>query len=97
VAGREAEQLVAEADPEHRDTAQQLAHDLDLVCERLGVAGAVREQDGVVAGELVRVDLVREDRHVRARPGEPPQDRPLHAVVDDSNTNRPGVAINVRV
>ena len=56
MAGREAEQLVAEADPEHRHAAEQLAHDVDLVLERLGVAGAVREQDAVVAGELVGVD-----------------------------------------
>ena len=46
---------MAEADPEQRDAAEQLAHDLDLVDERLGVAGAVREHHAVVAGELVGV------------------------------------------
>ena len=42
-----------------------------LVRERLGVAGAVREEDAVVAGELVRVDVVRKDRDRGAGPGEP--------------------------
>ena len=47
VAGREAEQLVTEADPEDGDAAEKLAHDLGLGDERLGVAGAIREDDAV--------------------------------------------------
>jgi hypothetical protein len=44
---------VAEADPEDRHAAEQTAHGLDLVPEGLGVAGPVREENGVVVGELV--------------------------------------------
>ena len=68
MAGREAEQLMAEADAENRHAAEQIAHDLDLVAERLGVAGAVRQEHGVVAAELARVDGVREDRHAAPAP-----------------------------
>ena len=45
--------------------------------ERLRVAGAVREQHAVVAGELVGVDVVRVDGDRRARAREPAQDRAL--------------------
>ena len=53
VAGSEPEQLVAEADPEDRDPAEQARDGLDLRLERLRVAGAVREHDAVEPGELV--------------------------------------------
>ena len=43
----EAEQLVAEADAEDRLLADQLADVAHLGLERLGVAGAVREEDAV--------------------------------------------------
>jgi hypothetical protein len=65
--------------------------------ERLGVTGAVREEHGVVAGELARVDGVREDGHRCARSGEPPKDRALAPVVDDGDANRAGVAVDVRL
>ena len=49
-----AEQLVAEADAEHRQLADQLADRVDDVAERRRVAGAVGEEDGVgVAGQQV--------------------------------------------
>ena len=49
VPGREREQLVAQADPEYRHAPDELGEGRDLALERLGVAGAVREQHGVVA------------------------------------------------
>ncbi len=67
VAGREPEQLVAEADPEHRHAAERLAHDPRLLDERRRVAGAVREQHAVVGGELVGIADVREDGDRGAR------------------------------
>ena len=56
VAGREAEELMAEADPEDRHPPEQLLHRLHLVVERLRIAGTVGEDDGVVLRELVRGD-----------------------------------------
>ena len=62
VAGREPEQLMAEADPEHGDAPEQLAHDRDLLAQRLQVAGAVQRRTascrasssaGVVEGTTV--------------------------------------------
>ena len=97
VAGREAEQLVAEADAEHGHAAEQLPHDLHLVGERLRVAGAVREQDGVVGEQLLRIDRVREDGDVRAGAGEAAQDRALAAVVEDGDPERARVAVDVRL
>ena len=66
VPGGEPEQLVAEADAEHARPAEQAADRLDLGDERLRIAGAVREQDAVEPGELVRIGVMREDRHGRA-------------------------------
>ena len=62
VAGRTCDQLVAEADAEHVRAAEQLRDRLRLAVERLRVAGARREQDSVMARELVRVDVVRDGR-----------------------------------
>ena len=54
-ADRAAEQLVAEADAEHRPRADELAERVDDVVERGRVAGAVGEEDRVgVAGERAR-------------------------------------------
>ena len=39
VAGREAEELMAEADPEDRDAAHELAHGVDLRAQGLRVPG----------------------------------------------------------
>ena len=69
----------------------------DLVDERLRVAGAVREQHAVEAGERVGVDVVREDRDGGAGAGEPAQDRALGAVVDDRDARRALVAVDVRL
>ena len=68
VPGREADELVAEADAEHRHRAQEPAHGLGLRAQWLGVAGAVREHDAVEALELVGLGRVREDGHRRPRP-----------------------------
>ena len=65
----------------------RLADRLDLGDERLGIAGAVREQDTVEAGEVVGVDRAREDRDGGAGAREAAHDRRLGAVVDDRNTN----------
>ena len=61
VTRRQREQLMAEADAEHRDPAEEVGHGRDLVAQRLRVAGAVREEDAVVGRQLVRVDVVRVD------------------------------------
>ena len=83
VAGRHREHLVSEADAEHVRPPDEVAHDCGLLLQRRGIAGARREQDAVVARELVRVDVVRVHRDRRTRRGETAQHRPLHAVVDD--------------
>ena len=94
---REREQLVAEADAEHRHAAEQLAHDRDLVVQRLGIAGAVREQHAVVLRELVGVDVVRVDGDGGARSGEAREDRALDAVVDDRDADVAGLRVGVDV
>ena len=71
----DAEQLVPETDAEDGNAAEEVAHDGRLVLERLRIARPVREDDAVVARELVGVDGVRIDGHRDARAGEPPQDR----------------------
>ena len=65
--------------------------------ERRRVAWAVREQDAVVADELVGVDVVRVDGHRGARPGETVQDRALAAVVDDRDVGPARVREDVRL
>jgi hypothetical protein len=52
VPGREAEQLVAEADPEDGRTAEEVTDDRGLLDKRVGIAGAVREDDTVVAASV---------------------------------------------
>ena len=46
-AGGQPEDLVAEADPEHRHAAEEAAHRLDQVGHALGIAGTVGEKDAV--------------------------------------------------
>ena len=46
-AERQAEQLMAETDAEDRLLAEQAANRVDRVVERLGIAGAVREEHAV--------------------------------------------------
>ena len=82
VPGREAEELMTEADPEDGDAAQELAHGVDLRVEGLRVPGPVREEDAVELRELVGRGGVRDDRHGRSRLREPAEDRALRAVVD---------------
>src|ERR671923_823058 len=97
VARGEREQLVAEADAEQRHPAEECAHGRDLARERLRVAGAVREQDAVVAGERVGVRVVRKDGDRGAGPREPVENRALAAVVDDRDPGRTRVAEDVRL
>src|SRR6266516_1475524 len=97
VAGREREQLMAEADAEDRDTAEQFAHDGDLLHEGLRIAGAVREQHPVEAIELVAGRVVREHGHRGTGAGEPPEDRALAAVVDDRDPGASRVRVDVRL
>src|SRR5438046_2173489 len=65
--------------------------------ERLCVAWAVREQDAVVAGELVRVDVVRVDGDRRAGACESSEDAALAAVVDHSDPGPTRIAVDVRL
>ena len=60
----QAEQLVAQTDPEDRDFAQQLADGGDAVAGRGGIARPVREEHAVVpaVGDLDRRGLGREHR-----------------------------------
>ena len=85
VPGREAEQLVAEADAEDGNAAERVAHDLGLCLQRLGVAGSVREDDAVERGELVGRGRVRADGDGGSGSGEAAHDRALRAVVDDGH------------
>ena len=89
VACRKPHQLVAEADAEHRHAAERLADDPRLLDERRRVARAVREQDAVVGGEIVRIADVRVDRDRCAGRREPAQDRALEAVVDTATPTSP--------
>ena len=91
------EQLMAEADAEDRDAADQLAHDGDLVCKWLGITGAVRKQYAVEAQELVHRSVVRKDGDRCAGAREPPQDRTLAPVVDDSDASATRVGVRVRL
>ena len=81
---RAAEQLVAEADAEHRPLADQLADGLDDVVERRRVAGAVGEEDEVgVAGEhLLGRSRAGQQRHPAAALAKLPDDRELDPGVD---------------
>src|SRR3954464_14017662 len=90
VAGGEREQLVAEADAEDRDAPDELTHRRRLLDERLRVARAVRQDDAVVKGERVGVDVVWDHGDRGTRSGEPAQDRALDPVVDDGDA---GVAV----
>ena len=60
------EELVAEADPEHRGLPDKLADRPDYVVERRGVPGPVREEDEVGIG---RKDL--SGRHGAWKEGQP--------------------------
>src|SRR5439155_24924172 len=86
---------MTEADPEEWDAAEQLFDRCDLLCERLRVARAVRQQDAVVPEEFPGIDVVRVDGHRRARADEPSQDRTLAAVVDDRDARSTDVAVDV--
>ena len=85
-----------EADAEDRLTAEQLAHDGDLIEERLRIARPVREQHAVEPLELLARRVVRKNGHRRTGAGEPPQDRALAAVVDDRDPRPPRLGVHVR-
>jgi hypothetical protein len=65
-AGREREQLVAEADPEDRDASDQSRIVACSSFRGSGSPGPFDEQNAVVVEELVRVHVVRVDRDRRA-------------------------------
>src|SRR3954447_7406585 len=96
-AGREREELVAEADPENRDTPNQVAQRCLCVREGRRVAWTVREEDAVVAGELVRIDVVRVNRDRGPREGEPVQDRALASIVHDRDLGPARIREDVRL
>ena len=79
----QAEELVAEADAEDRDLADEMADVVLRVRHRLRIAGAVREQHAVVAAveDLLGMRGRRIDRDLAALPHELPQDVALHAEV----------------
>ena len=83
-AAGQAEQLVAEADAEDRLLAEQAADRADRVVERLGVAGAVREEDavGLVREHFFGGGGAGQDRHAAAQVDQVARDVPLHAVVE---------------
>src|SRR5688500_12885867 len=66
--GREREELVAEADPQDRDAAEELLDDPDLIGERGGIARAVREEHSRGPGgeNRGRVRVVWPDGHADA-------------------------------
>src|SRR5215210_4792145 len=82
VAGREREELVAEADPEDRNVAEERLDRRDLTREWLGVARPVREDDAVEVDEVAGSRGRRKDRDSRSRGDQPTEDRALAAVVD---------------
>ena len=98
-AERQAQDLVAEADAEHRDLAAQLRDGVDRAVDRLGIAGTVRQEHAV---GLAREDVGRRGRRrhdLDPAPGadEVPHDRALDAVVvRDDRERRVGVTDDVR-
>ena len=81
---RAREQLVAEADAEHRLAPDQLADRVDDVVERGGVAGAGDEEDpvGVARQQLLGGGRAGEQLERRAARGEVAHDRVLDAGVE---------------
>src|SRR5207253_10114165 len=71
VPGGEREQLVAETDPEHGNSSDQVAERRDLVFKRLGVTRTVRQQHPVEANELVARRVIWEDREGASWAGRP--------------------------
>src|SRR5919201_4036266 len=95
--GREREQLVPKANPEYRHPSHQVADRCNLLAEGLRVTGPIREQYAVEADELLGDRVVREDRHRRSCPGEPPEDRPLAAVVHDRDARSAELGVDIRL
>ena len=100
-AAGQAEQLVAQADAEDRLLAEHAADRVDRVVERLGIAGAVGEEDavGLVRQHLLGRRRAGHDRHPAAHLDQVAGDVPLHAVVerDDVRIGRRGSAGSARV
>ncbi len=93
-ADRPAEQLVAEADADDGPLADQLAHGVDDVVERRGVAGPVGEEDEVrIAREhLVGRGRARKQRQPAIPLAELPNDRELDPGVDADHVGAVAVA-----
>ena len=99
-AERETEDLVTEADAEHRHLAHERLHDLGSARHRGGIAGAVREEHAVgSAGEDVGRGRARRDHlDVTAGADEMAQDRALDPVVVRHHPERSArVARGIRV
>ena len=82
---RQRHELVAEADAEHRDAAEELGDLRDLVNIVRRVAGAVGEHDAVIPGgeDVLRRDRAGQHRHGAAALTELARDVALRAVVDE--------------
>ena len=82
---RQRHELVAEADAEHRDAAEELGDLRDLVDVVRRVAGAVGEHDAVIPGgeDILRFGRAGQHRHGAAAAAELARDVALGAVVDE--------------
>ena len=82
---RQRHELVAEADAEHRDAAEEFGDLRDLVDIVRRVAGAVGEHDAVIPGgeDVLRRDRAGQHRHGTAALTELARDVALGAVVDE--------------
>ena len=79
----ESQQLVTQADPEHRDPSEQFASGIDPVLRRRRISGSVRQEDAVesVTQHLGGRGSGRENPCLTAMFGQQPKDVPLHPEV----------------
>ena len=82
---RQRHELVAEADAEHRDAAEELGDLRDLADVVRRVAGAVGEHDAVISSgeDVLRLRRAGQHRHDAAAAAELARDVALRAVVDE--------------
>ena len=95
-AGRAREQLVAEADPEHRLAHEQRADRVDEVVERRRVAGAGHEEEavGVARQQLVGRRRARVQLELHAARDEVADDRALDAGVERDDPQPAALALD---
>src|SRR5258708_20355441 len=86
-AGSTADDLVAEADPEHGNPPERLARKVYRPFEHRGVAGPVGQHEPVYArgGHIRPGRGVRKYDHATSALAQRAKDVQLHAVVDDSD------------